>query len=460
MPAIARIIKARLRRLFPESLWNSLHQARHAALYKKVAEVYLQLSAMQQRSPEEIARIRESNLLALLQHAYATVPYYRRMFHEVGYQATSLDGFGKIRLLDKQIVRENFDLLLAQGFSPERSFKMNTGGSTGDPLEFYVSSYAGLVSGMHHKYQFGLMGYRAGDTVAGFGGLSIPDQLRAEQVYWITSTSQTGMPITNYSSLYLDDGNISYYVDNLLKTGPAILRGYPSFLNSIAQYLLVNGISVPFAVKGVVLTSENAFDWQLENIKAAFQCPVYLEYGHSECAVFAYSVDDSYRYLCSPFYGFVEVLDAQGNQVAPGENGEIVVTGFNNEVMPFIRYRTGDIARYGGVQDGLQSLEQIVGRTQDFVYRPDGQKTALTALVFGQHYKAFKHIKKWQIVQDRVGEVSINLVKDAGFTDSCAAEIEANFFQVAGIRVLINYVDQIALTRSGKFKFLVQNVQL
>ncbi|MGC3999537.1 MAG: hypothetical protein QM767_19680 [Anaeromyxobacter sp.] len=42
---------------------------------------------------------------------------------------------------------------------------------------------------------------------------------------------------------------------------------------------------------------------------------------------------------------FVELLDASGRAVAPGQRGEIVVTGGRNPYLPLLRYRTGDHAR-------------------------------------------------------------------------------------------------------------------
>jgi phenylacetate-CoA ligase len=42
---------------------------------------------------------------------------------------------------------------------------------------------------------------------------------------------------------------------------------------------------------------------------------------------------------------FVEVLDENGEQVAEGEKGELVLTSLTKEALPIIRYRTGDITR-------------------------------------------------------------------------------------------------------------------
>jgi phenylacetate-CoA ligase len=47
--------------------------------------------------------------------------------------------------------------------------------------------------------------------------------------------------------------------------------------------------------------------------------------------------------VCHPEYGFLEVLGEDGAAVREGEEGEIVATGFDNLVMPLIRYRTTDL---------------------------------------------------------------------------------------------------------------------
>ena len=39
----------------------------------------------------------------------------------------------------------------------------------------------------------------------------------------------------------------------------------------------------------------------------------------------------------------IEFVDEAGEYVSSGEQGEIVVTGFLNHVMPLIRYRIGDV---------------------------------------------------------------------------------------------------------------------
>ena len=339
---------------------------------------------------------------------------------------------------------------------------MNTGGSTGEPLEFLVSTIAGSIDKIHQEFVFKTtMGYQKGDKIVAFDGSTVPEEYIKSHIYWINKSDQD-IPYgrLSYSSLYLTKENIQYYVKNIMDTAPCILRGYPSFLNSLAEYILNEKISFPFKIKGIQLTSENVSDEQIDNIKKAFDTKVYLQYGHSEVCVYGYTFDETYEYYCSPFYGFTEVLDEMGNKVNQGEIGEVVVTGFYNFAMPFIRYRTGDLAIFNGDYNGIVRLKKIIGRTQDYIVTKNGEKVALTALIFGQHYAAFKNIQKWQLQQDFPGKVRILIIKGQKFSKEDELEIQKKFQVFCGIDTEFEYVNLIPLTKRGKYKFLIQNISL
>ena len=208
------------------------------------------------------------------------------------------------------------------------------------------------------------------------------------------------------------------------------------------------------------MTAENAYDWQIENIKKAFNTSIFFQYGQSEVCVFGYTVDETYVYFCSPFYGLTEVLNSEGVQVKKGEIGEIVATSFYNFALPFIRYRTGDLAVFNGDENGIIRLGKIIGRTQDFIYTQHNERVALTALIFGQHYHAFRNIRKWQIAQDIPGKVTIKIVKGEGFSHEDKEEIKEKFRSTCDIETNFEFVDSIQLTKRGKLKFLVQNIKL
>lgn len=411
---------------------------------------------------DNIKELSEINLLNILQYAGKHTEYYKNLFQRIHYDPNSLEGFETIPLLDKPIIRKNYNSLVSDELMKLNYYKMNTGGSTGEPLEFFVSSFAGSIDTVHQEFVFKkFMQYQKGDRIVAFCGSSVPKRDLDNHIYWI-ETSKNDIPYGRlaYSSLYLKPETINYYLSHILDTQPVILRGYPSFLSSIAEYILQKNISIPFNIKGIQLTAENAYLWQIENIKKAFNARIFFQYGHSEVCVYGYTYNEKYEYYCSPFYGYTEILDLKGKHVIPGEVGEVVVTGFYNYAMPFIRYRTGDMAVYAGNKDGIVHLAKISGRTQDYIITKNGDKVATTALIFGQHLHAFKNIQKWQLEQNLPGKVNVKIIKGFEYSSNDEFEIQKIFRDVCDIDTEFEYVGNIPLTPRGKFKFFIQNIDL
>ncbi len=398
---------------------------------------------------------RNERLARVVAHAQRHTPYYRKLFAAHAVSPTSLANFSRLPLLDKEIIRRRRSELVADCIDALPHSVMNSGGSTGEPLEFLVS---GGVDDLHHRFLYDMMGATEGALMAACDGTEISQALRDQHVYWAQKRWKVYGDFA-LSSLYLDDSTIEYYARHLLDTRPAMIRGYPSMISDLARYVLKRGLDVTFPMNGIILTSENTHGSQIEAIRAAFKTKIYYQYGHSEQCVFAYTLDDSQEYYCSPFYGLTEVIGSTGRHVGVGEVGEVVVTGFQSWAMPFIRYRTGDLAEFGGDEKGIVRLRRLVGRTQDAIFTRDGQRVSLTALVFGCHYHAFASIRKWQLVQERCGEVTIKIVKDVGYSVVDEAEIRRNFVRIGRIATTFEYVDSVPLTPRGKSQLLVQRVQ-
>ena len=88
------------------------------------------------------------------------------------------------------------------------------------------------------------------------------------------------------------------------------------------------------------------YSLQRELLENAFQCKIFSWYGHNERTVLAGECEKSTYYHIFSEYGIVELIDRDGNVIEKDKSGEVVVTGFNNAAMPFIRYRTQDIGVY------------------------------------------------------------------------------------------------------------------
>ncbi len=403
---------------------------------------------------------RDIGLNEILNYANKHCPYYRKLFQEYDFNIQTLKNFGSLPLLDKKLVRKNKEIIISDELDRLRFYKMNTGGSTGEPLSFPVSCLAHYNIEVHQRLFYENIGYRGAGRIVSIGGIEIPRANLDKNKFWVKKYKRElpwGKII--FSSAYLSKKNAPFFVKDIMAFRPSIVRGYPFAIDTIAEQILKSSGICDSAIKGVVLTSENATKDQIERIERAFNAPVFLEYGQSEMTVMGYSQNKSYTYKCSPLFGYTEVLNDEGEHVKPGEIGEIVNTGFHNFALPFIRYRSGDMALYNGEKDGVVCLGKIVGRTQDIIYAKNGEKVSLTALIFGRHYKAFNGISRWQLVQKERGKIDVRIVKGENFRDESMSEIRRNFHDVCDVDVNFTFIEEVALTARGKYKFLIQNTQ-
>ena len=104
-------------------------------------------------------------------------------------------------------------------------------------------------------------------------------------------------------------------------------------------------------------------------LESHFGCPVIEYYSMKESGPIAVRVDDGYRILPPDLY--VEVLDPEGRVCAPGERGEVTLTGGRNPYVPLLRYRTGDYAAMR-LDTGTPVLFDLEGRPPVVYRRTDG----------------------------------------------------------------------------------------
>ncbi len=108
----------------------------------------------------------------------------------------------------------------------------------------------------------------------------------------------------------------------------------------------------------------------------------------------------------------VEIVNPDGEILPLGESGEIVVTHLATEDFPFIRYRTGDI----GILDtnicscgrGLPMLQEIQGRSTDFLTAQDG--TIMHGLALVYILRDLPQISAFKIVQESLDLTTVYIV--------------------------------------------------
>jgi len=112
--------------------------------------------------------------------------------------------------------------------------------------------------------------------------------------------------------------------------------------------------------KAIVSTAMALSRGLREHLEVRFGCPVFNLYSMNEIGPIGVENSDEpgvFSLLQHALY--VEILDAAGRPCAPGERGEITVTGGINRYLPLLRYRTGDYAvmEFRGRTPVLKGLE-------------------------------------------------------------------------------------------------------
>ena len=131
--------------------------------------------------------------------------------------------------------------------------------------------------------------------------------------------------------------------------------------------------------------------------------------------------------------------------------------------MPFIRYKIGDIGSLSGEHcacgRGLPVIEHIEGRIEDYIVTPEGEWIPPPALTLT--YEFILKIKQCQFVQESKDKVAIKIVKDEGYTEKDSKEFLKALRSTLGpkINIKFEFVDEIPLTKTGKFRFVISEIE-
>lgn len=108
--------------------------------------------------------------------------------------------------------------------------------------------------------------------------------------------------------------------------------------------------------KALISTSMQLSAALADRLEAHFACPVLDVYAMNECGPIAVATPRGHALLQHQLY--VEILDSVGQVCAPGERGEVTLSGGFNPFLPLLRYRTGDYASldFAGTQPVLVGL--------------------------------------------------------------------------------------------------------
>lgn len=208
-----------------------------------------------------------------------------------------------------------------------------------------------------------------------------------------------------------DPSDRARYLDWL---APELVTGDPLSLPELSHLGMTHR---PKAAMSTSMMLSPALRQELSN---RLGCPVVDVYSMNESGPIAAKgpVGEDFHLLQSRL--LVELLDPLGNEVAPGQRGEITLTGGYNPYLPLFRYRTGDwAARHPTDSRRLVDLE---GRSP--VRFRDGQGRWLNNIEVSRCLAAFA-LPQFQLHQDAHGTFHLRLHPAARDADNIRQALEA-----------------------------------
>lgn len=399
------------------------------------------------------------NLVRTLRRAHRRVPYWRQFSCLDNVTRENVfDCLSKLPLLDKDTIRrEGARMHIEKDMS---GYGMGvTGGTTGRPLDFYYGraeeishqkAFYEYITGVKYKGSLDKKG-----AIVSFDGTRPSEIDVKNNVFW-TARKPSIYGSLDFCTIYMRSQNILSYIAKLVEVKPIVIRGYSNAIINIAKAIEEHG-ELNFAPLAIYVTSEYCSKESMEKISKIFNCPVYGQYGQTEACLFAWTKANDDIYYCSPYYGYVEVVDERGKFVKKGEIGEVVVTAFGNDVQPFIRYKTGDMVRFGGMENGVVKIDKLMGRVGDYLVNKNGEHIPIVGNV-GIHYLSCRSkIIQYQIEQNYAGRVIFRIVKKDNWNKDDEAEIHQLLGKLDIIADIV-YMDEISVTKRGKERLVIQRL--
>lgn len=418
------------------------------------------------RASLQLYRLKE-----LAWYVYENVPFYRKKFDEKGVHPRDIRTLEDIRLLPmttKTDLRDNYPYGLF-AVPMEKIVRIHaSSGTTGKPTvvgytqsdiqvwsevmaRSLTSAGATRHSIIQNAYGYGLF----------TGGLGVH--------YGAETIGATVIPISG--------GNTARQLLVLEDFGPDMITCTPSYSLYLAEEAHKKGLKLErLNLKYGLFGAEPWSEAMRDEIEKRLPIKAINIYGLSEIigpGVACECLEQKGLHIYDDHF-YPEILNpATGEPVAPGEQGELVITTLTKEGIPLIRYRTRDLTRFlpGECPCGRTHprIDRIMGRTDDMlIIRGVNVFPSQIEEVLVQVEEASPH---YVLIVDRENNLDVLTVmvevNDKVFSDEIKGleaieqKIKHEIQNVLGISVSVKLVEPRTIERSeGKAKRIIDNRKL
>ena len=391
----------------------------------------------------------------LLTHSMKHVPYYRKLFHSIGFQPRKIQSFDDLRLLpylNKEEIRDNPTEFIDESIPLRSLIRKPTGGSSGIPMTVYRTKDSTSALPAFRESILGRIGHTP--------------KAREVMLWHYVQLGNKNVPFMRYgnrlvlSMRYLTVDGLLTNLDMIRKFEPEYMLGYPSWLTILSTIIRDHNLPPFRSLKAIIPYSETLYKWQRELMEESFGSRIFSMYAMNELSAIGGECESSNSIHFHPLYGLIELKDAiQGYK-------EIVATGFTNYAMPLIRYRTGDLVT--GYADFCHKcgrhhkiVEAIEGRSHEFLVGKNNELIDIRPLWIA----SFPNILQCQFFQEEPGRVLLRIVPSKIFSEIDRSYIQGKLDELFApdknaIAIELVITDHVERTSSGKINMIVQKLDV
>jgi len=329
-----------------------------------------------------------------------------------------------------------------------------TGGSYGEPFRIPYSKQRANVRTASFKYFNELAGYTLGEPFLMIAAKEKPrwKQLLRNEYRFVPKS--------------LTEDSIRNAVQLLIRKQIKVIIGFPSVIFELADFIHRN--KVLHQLKTVVFTSEPIDELKRSFIRKALHCNVIDRYSNEEVGLIAQQKDYGGVYYTNRYNIVVELLDEHLRPVKEGETGRVVVTDLKADVVPIVRYDTGDLAVAKEYKNGqLMAISRITGRIAEQLFCTNGNPVAPLILgpLIHKPMSEANCFNQFQFAQTGTAKYELRIRKGENLPGPVLAAILRNLMGVLGKDAVVVpvFLTDIKPQPSGKRPIykneLISNVQ-
>jgi len=403
---------------------------------------YHDISRFEKWSKAKIERYQINAFQKIFERA-KQIPFYRELYKQAGVLDAKINTIEDIKLLptiDKALCRENGyeDYFIRK--SIPNTLVNNSSGSTGKPFQLKIPASTEMLPPLKVIYAMRQFGWKP--------------LYKGVEIWRDTSSTHKGimrnLGLLKSISIYRSLAEIKEFIE---KENPEYLFSYRNFYFILMEYFEESKFQLK--PKFLLCTAEEVTSNQREMLESYFQAKLINVYGCIESPTIAYTCPENDQFHV---FQTTVILEVENQRIVNGVSlGDIVITNLTNDIMPFIRYKTGDTVTASEARclcgRNSQIIGDIYGRSDDGIRLNNGivlnyqhLSGAFRDLLFVTQYKAIYSQSKATVEF----QFKLKANTDCHMAKSKLLEVlEVNF---KSFKYDLKIIDAFEVSRNGKFK--------